>query len=110
MICKKTNLMALCEELATPVTQDGEFLLKGGFGSFGGGISPRITNQDCLNIACKNAWGCTNVVCVNGECINSAHGEKECTNQICRNTTAKPEPTDVPTKEEDKAIQCGFLF
>ena len=106
MFCKKTNLMALCEELATPVTQDGEFLLKGGFGSYAVSGPPLSVNGTCTNQKCIND-PCPNGVCMNVECINA-----ECGNEP--STTAKPDPTpelsEKPTKGSNSYISCGFLF
>lgn len=111
MLHKKSYLMALCEELATPVTQDGEFLLKGGFGSFEGiSISPRQSNGDCMNDPCTNPHGCTNTICTNGACTNSDMHGKTCSNQTCYNTTKKPGSSEEPTKADGKIVQCGFLF
>lgn len=103
MISKKTRLMALCEELATPVTHSGEFQLKGGFG--GGNISARVYD---LNGGCINQ-GCYNGPCPNFQCINI-----ECTNVGCEESTPAPDPTpdptDEPTKKDDNIVLCGFLL
>lgn len=111
MISKKSRLIALCEELATPVTQDGEFLLKGGFGSSDGGpTTTEVINGDCINDPCTNAYGCTNTICTNGACTNSSLHGNSCINKTCFNTTLKPGSSEEPTKADGKIVQCGFLF
>ena len=106
MISKKSRIMALCEELATPVTQDGEFLLKGGFGNGDGGtvvvVLPAI-NAPCTNENCKNSS------CYNGGCNNPG-----CENKNCENGTIAAEVSTITpgssTKASDAIVQCGFLF
>lgn len=103
MLHKKTKLMALCEELATPVTQDGEFLLKGGFGTGGGPVAVvPPTNTGCENEGCSNE-GCKNVGC----------SDVFCSNSDCENVTLEVEiissEESGSTKEEKGLINCGFL-
>lgn len=103
MINKKTKLMALCEELATPLTQDGEFLLKGGFGTGDGvEVTVRPTNT-----------GCQNKPCTNERCRNEGCSDVFCSNSDCENVTLDIEiitsEESGSTKEEKGLINCGFL-
>lgn len=104
MLHKKTYLMALCEELATPLTQDGEFLLKGGFGTGDGPVvAVPPTNRGCKNEPCTNDH-CINAGCIDDLCENS--GCKNVPLVIEVDTSTKESGT---TKEEKGLINCGFL-
>lgn len=108
MLYKKTKLMALCEELATPVTQDGEFHLKGGFGSNSGPVTVvrlenyLCKNNNCINPGCIN-YACTNIYCVNNDCIHAT---------LPVTSTEKPtsELSEKPSKGSNGIPLPGFLI
>lgn len=56
----------------TPLTEDNEGMLRGGFSGMGVEIAEPLTNEDCNN---------TN--CYNGPCINTGCSNTSCTNKPC---------------------------
>ena len=72
---KKTGLLSQLESFITPLSEDAEGKLRGGFAGMMAArwkkeadnticINPVCNNIDCYNIGCTNR-GCTNVGCTN---------------------------------------------
>lgn len=101
------GLLALCEELLTPLSIEIEGELKGGFCSITGStMAADITagNVGCRNSLCIND-GCLNYGCVNISCTNSKNG--------CRNISilSTPKPKSTTTVAPNGTyVSCGFLW
>ncbi len=65
----KQNPLLNVELKATPLTQDAEGKLLGGFVGMQGAKAPSEINIDCSNINCTNV-SCVNMGCSNNECVN----------------------------------------
>ena len=94
----KQNPLLNVELKATPLTQDAEGKLLGGFVGMQGAKAPIGKNEPCYNEGCTNA-PCTNDGCQNHICIN-----KWCT--IVTTATQTPTSTDTTTA----TYTAGQLF
>lgn len=88
------NLLLNVELEVTPLTQDAEGKLLGGFvGMQGSANVDAAANNGCENNNCNNSS------CVNDQCINPADCSNSGTNDHCTNgtTTEPPSTTDTTT-------------
>ena len=82
------NSLSNIELGVTPLSQNAEGKLLGGFIGMQGNSVDAAANEKCTNNNCKNK-ACSNYKCINpNDCSNSGTNE-ECTN----GTTATPSPT-----------------
>lgn len=66
----------------SPLAEDNEGMLRGGFAGLGGNdIDASNTDDHCVNDTCSNS-PCTNAPCLNKDCDN-----KHCSNKYCGMTT-----------------------
>jgi hypothetical protein len=94
----KQNPLLNVELKATPLTQDAEGKLLGGFVGMQGAKAAEGKNAPCYN------RGCTNAPCTNNGCDNYI-----CVNDVCKNiTTATQTPTSTDTTTATYAP--GLLF
>ena len=84
----------------TPLTEDQEGNLHGGFVVIIGSASPLDTNNGCSNSSCTNN-GCHNTNCsgcsvpsINTDCTNNGCENVGCKNNECPTGSSKPTSTD----------------
>ena len=83
----------------TPLTEDQEGYLHGGFIGIEGGAGIARSNGKCTNDNCPNT-SCGNDSCENkGTCTNSS-----CSNGVCKNTSCP----DITTSTKSKSIIYNF--
>lgn len=88
----KLNKLLNVELEVTPLTQDAEGKLLGGFVGMQGNANGMTLNKRCDNIECKN-YSCANEECINERCDNA-----NCINRGCiLVTTETPTPTVTDT-------------
>lgn len=80
------NALSNIELEVTPLSQNAEGKLLGGFIGMQGAEEAAGTNNPCTNNHCNNSG------CSNGACENSP-----CDNNNCKIITETPEPTQTPT-------------
>ena len=93
----KQNPLLNVELKATPLTQDAEGKLLGGFVGMQGAKASFAKNEICYN------RGCTNAPCINDGCANCV-----CANDSCINITVTQTPTSTDTTTATYAP--GLLF
>lgn len=91
---KKAGLLSQLESFITPLSEDAEGKLRGGFGGITEVMSTAAYNADCSNPSCTNgrctnAGKCDNGKCTNGDCTNT----DDCINHVCSDSTSTKEPT-----------------
>ena len=82
------NILANISLELSPLSEDNEGLLRGGFAGLGGNdIDAENKDYECVNKTCNNT-SCNNTYCYNDHCDND-----HCSNDHCGLTTKSPDGT-----------------
>lgn len=83
------NLLADISLEMTPLTENNEGQLRGGFAGLGGETSILSPENPYTNCRCKNGSKCNNDPCTNMACENDGCTNGDCTNVTTTTTTTK---------------------
>ncbi len=83
-IIKQTSLSDIVLEMS-PLSEDQEGKLRGGFAGLVGTTAAGNTDTKCKNSICDNK-SCRNTKCDNSNCTNSDCANNNCDNEGCTNT------------------------
>lgn len=85
----------------SPLAEDNEGMLRGGFAGLGGMDIDALGNGTCSNTPCSHGV-CSNGTCTNTECAHT----KTCSNDNCINGTT----TSSTTKKPNEGSFCNLLM
>ena len=100
------NILANISLELSPLSEDNEGLLRGGFAGLGGTLIEEPENP-YTNCGCVNGKKCKNDPCTNLSCINNT---SKCFNGDCTNVTTTTTTTTTTTVEYVSIGDMSFLI